>query len=328
MIFKKSTIVLLVAMFLGSNAWAVDGVDSETATKASEAEIVGLLWVREEEKLARDSYITLYQRWGLRVFNNISVAEQQHMDSVLVVLNTHGITDPVIDNTVGAFNNPILGDLYDQLMVDGDQSLLDALCVGAFIEEIDIRDIRVSIANSTQADIILLYENLMAGSARHLQAYVTQIEAMGIQYQAQVMDQTEVDAILGRSLMTAQMADGNWMVSGHDGEGMVIDVTVDGIFVMYWMTYDSMGNQVWLLGISDESSEAEITLNMYQYNGPVFGPGFDTRDLVENLWGEVGLHFRDCGTADVQYESVTGYGEGQLEIQRIFYAAGSICQPD
>lgn len=31
----------------------------------------GLIFMREEEKLARDVYIAMYDNWGQRVFNNI-----------------------------------------------------------------------------------------------------------------------------------------------------------------------------------------------------------------------------------------------------------------
>lgn len=124
------------------------------------------------------------------------------------------------------------------------------------------------------------------------------------------------------------VADGSWIVTGHRGEGMVIDVTVDGLFVLYWMTYDKQGGQMWLVGVTEQSSEAEVQLSMYQYSGPVFGPEFNTDDLEAELWGELHINFRDCAFADVHYDSVTGYGTGQLEIQRIYYAAGSLCQPE
>jgi hypothetical protein len=38
--------------------------------------------------------------------------------------------------------------------------------------------------------------------------------------------------------------------------------------------------------------------------------------------------FKNCATADVSYQSVTGFGAGELEIERIYYAAGSLCQPE
>lgn len=41
-----------------------------------------LLYMREEEKLARDVYITLYEKWGIPVFNNISNRESDHNDLI------------------------------------------------------------------------------------------------------------------------------------------------------------------------------------------------------------------------------------------------------
>ena len=42
----------------------------------SPAETNGLLLMREEEKLARDVYTTLYQKWGSQVFSNIAAANK------------------------------------------------------------------------------------------------------------------------------------------------------------------------------------------------------------------------------------------------------------
>jgi hypothetical protein len=322
----KLTAILFTGMLvmgLSSNT-----VAQTTSGTLSDDEAATLVWMRQEEKLARDTYITLYERWGTRVFNNISRAEQTHMNTMLTMLNIYGIDDPISDDAVGAFNDPVLADLYDKLVADGSVSALDALYVGGFIEELDIKDLWDAIDESTHADVIVAYKNLLAGSYKHLNAFVSQIEATGVDYQAQYLTQSEVDSILGESGMTAQMADGSWIVSGHSGEGMVIDVTVDGLFVLYWMTYNKQGEQMWLLGLSEESSEAEIHLTVHQYSGPVFGPGFNSDELEAELWGELDINFRDCAFADVHYDSVNGYGTGQVEIQRIYYAAGSLCQPE
>lgn len=315
---------LVMAGGFGSHAAA-----QSAAPQLSTEEANTLVWMREEEKLARDTYITLYERWGARVFNNISRSEQKHMDALLVLLTAYGISDPVTDDTVGVFNDPVLGELYDKLIADGYVSSLDALYVGAYIEELDIKDLWEAIDGSTHADVTAAYENLLAGSYKHLNAFVGQIEQSGIDYQAQVLKQSEVDKILGQSTaMTAEMSDGSWIVSGHSGEGMVIDVTIDGLLVLYWMTYDNQGKQMWLLGLTDQTSGADIHLTLKRFSGPVFGPGFDTNDLERETWGEADIHFRDCAFADVSYRSDTGFGTGQLEIERIYYAAGSLCQPE
>ena len=206
------------------------------------------------------------------------------MDALLTMLVAYGIDDPVTDDTVGVFADPVLDELYDKLVADGDASALDALYVGGFIEELDIKDLWDAIDESTHADITAVYESLLAGSYKHLNAFVNQIEQNGIDYEAQYLSQSEVDAILGEpSSMTADMADGSWMVSGHNGEGVIIDITVDGKFVMYWYTYDGEGNQMWLAGVANESSEAHVHLTLNRYTGPIFGYDFNSDDRVEEL---------------------------------------------
>jgi len=322
----KLTAMILAGMLvtgLSSNT-----VAQSTAGVLNDDESSTLIWMREEEKLARDTYITLYDRWGTRVFNNISRAEQTHMNTLLTMLNTYNIADPIKDDTVGVFSDPVLADLYGDLISKGSKSALDALYVGGFIEELDIKDLWIAIEESTHADITAAYENLLAGSYKHLNAFVGQIEASGIDYQAQYLTQSEVDSILDESGMTGEMSDGNWAVTEHSGEGMIIDVTVDGLLVLYWLTYDKQGEALWLLGVTNQASTADVHMSLYQYSGPVFGPGFNTDDLESELWGEVSINFRDCAFADVNYQSVSGYGSGELEIQRIYYAAGSLCQPE
>ena len=104
-------------------------------------EIAGLLFMREEEKLARDVYLTLNEQWGMNIFNNIAASEQMHIDAVVNLLNVNNIPDPAANNGTGEFANQELQTLYDQLIATGSQSLADALKVGGAIEEIDIMDL-------------------------------------------------------------------------------------------------------------------------------------------------------------------------------------------
>ncbi len=50
---------------------------------ATNSDTAGLLYMREEEKLARDVYDYLYEKWNAIIFDNISNSEQIHMDRVL-----------------------------------------------------------------------------------------------------------------------------------------------------------------------------------------------------------------------------------------------------
>lgn len=144
----------------------------------SEDEVNGLLFMREEEKVARDSYITLGVEWGLVIFDNIAVSEQTHMDALKNLIDKYELDDPVIPG-VGKFTNTELQELYDNLMALGKQSLMDSLYAGAAIEETDMIDIHHEIDLAQHKDIISTYESLMCGSRNHLRSFVRQIEANG-----------------------------------------------------------------------------------------------------------------------------------------------------
>ena len=166
------------------------------ATDLSDAEAATLLFMREEEKLARDVYITLFDQWENPVFSNISGSEQRHVDSMKNMIDKYGLVDPVVDDSVGVFQNEELAEVYEQLIQRGSVSLEEALHVGGFIEELDISDLEDAIEESTHADVTRAYENLERGSRNHLRAFVSQIENLGIVYEAQLMPQEEVDEIV------------------------------------------------------------------------------------------------------------------------------------
>ena len=148
----------------------------------SSTEADTLAFMREEEKMARDVYLTLYNQWQLPVFSNIAKAEQQHTDRIKALLQTYGVADPVTDNTVGVFVNPLLAGLYAQLVTQGQASVLDALRVGILIEETDIADLQKAISETTHPDIAMVYNNLMRGSQNHLSAFTGLAENLGVTY--------------------------------------------------------------------------------------------------------------------------------------------------
>lgn len=166
----------------------------------SQVEVEDILFMREEEKLARDVYLTFYEQWRTPVFANIARAERRHMSRMLDLIERYGLTDPVTDDAIGVFVNPELQALYDTLAARGLESELAALQVGALIEEVDIEDIQDAIDRSTHSDVIRVYENLMRGSRNHLRGFVSQIERNGVSYVAQEISQEEVDLILSEPI--------------------------------------------------------------------------------------------------------------------------------
>lgn len=136
----------------------------------------GLLYVREEEKLARDVYLFLYDQWNLQVFQNIADSEQTHMNTVKSLLETYGLPDPAADLQAGQFADETLQALYDQLIAQGRLGLSEALKVGAAIEEVDILDLQSRLDSDLPDDVRLAYENLLSGSYNHLAAFTSTLE--------------------------------------------------------------------------------------------------------------------------------------------------------
>ena len=173
------------------------------ASGLTQAEVDSLIYMREEEKLAHDVYVTLYQAWGIPVFQNIANSELSHTDAVKNLLDIYGLEDPAVSTPVGVFVNTDLQALYDELIAWGRQSVADALKVGAAIEEIDILDLQQSLETVTAADVQQVYENLLAGSENHLRAFTSVLaQQTGETYVPQYMDQADYDAILAGSTQT------------------------------------------------------------------------------------------------------------------------------
>ncbi|MBN1123398.1 MAG: DUF2202 domain-containing protein [Sedimentisphaerales bacterium] len=135
-------------------------------------------YIREEEKLARDVYLVLYERWDEGIFLTISQSEQRHMDAVAQLIEKYALTDPVLDDSIGQFTNPEIGALYTTLVENGSQSLLEALQVGVQIEEMDIADITETLEDVEKGDIRKVFENLLQGSLSHLRGFTNAIAAL------------------------------------------------------------------------------------------------------------------------------------------------------
>lgn len=181
------TLLILISM--------VSFLSCDTNTSLSDEEKEDLLQLREEEKLARDVYLYSYEKYGLSIFNNISDSEQTHMNRVLQILENYNLSDPAGSDT-GVFNNQELQNLYNSLTARVDTSELEALLVGAEIEDLDIKDIQDFLQRTTKTDISNMYENLMCGSRNHLRSYYSQITTNGGSYSPKYISQSEFDSII------------------------------------------------------------------------------------------------------------------------------------
>ena len=174
---NKLFFILIITLY---SLTGCSGSDSSTSSGGgatsplSNEEVETLVYMREEEKLARDVYRTLFNRWNLQIFNNIAASEQTHMDTLAGMLDIYGISDPVTSDSTGSFTNSALASLYNQLIARGNISASEAIQVGILIEETDIADLQKAILESTHDDLDRAYENLLQGSINHLRAFTAQ----------------------------------------------------------------------------------------------------------------------------------------------------------
>lgn len=194
--------------------------DALETTPLTETEIDEILFLREEEKLARDVYLNLAETWQLPIFSQIAGAESQHMSRVLVVLDLYGLQDPITDDTIGAFTNPDLASLYTTLVEQGQSSLIDALVVGATIEDLDIADLEGILDISDNDPVEFICENLAKGSRNHLRAFMRALQAQGGDYLPQYLDTETFEAILASDMERGIVYDENGAVLANCGRGM------------------------------------------------------------------------------------------------------------
>jgi hypothetical protein len=162
-----------VALF-SSSVHAAGRTSSSTTTKLTAKQKDELFFIYQEEKLARDVYITLGKLYPKEnTFASIQLSEQRHIDAAQGLCETYGIDiSEVNEDEVGNFVLPVLQGYYDDLVEQGSESLLDALDVGVFIEELDIGDLTHAIEDlGFPADVISVYENLREGSYNHLESF-------------------------------------------------------------------------------------------------------------------------------------------------------------
>jgi rubrerythrin len=270
--------------------------------------------MREEEKLARDVYNVLYTTWGQPTFQNIASSEQQHMDQIKLLLDRYALTDPAL--APGQFTDPTLQALYDQLVAQGSASLADALKVGAAIEEIDILDLQTRIAQTDNADIQLVYNNLMSGSNNHLQAFTSVLtQQTGEVYQPQYLSADVYQSIITNSAGNSNQGGSNGNGYGGNGQGNggqngqggnstqsqagsgIPQATITGASTVHGVvnSFDLMGMSLTL----DDGSSLYIQLGNSRYSQSIgFAPATGAGVTVTGFPGDQGLYSAITVTLD------------------------------
>ncbi|UBB90370.1 DUF2202 domain-containing protein [Candidatus Kaistella beijingensis] len=190
-IFK---LIMLSSALFSLQFCSRDNSEETNYANLSAQEKNDLLFSFEEEKMARDTYIFLNNKWGISQFANIQNSEQSHMNAVENLLKKYNITYQILPQ--GQFSDANLQTLYNQLTAQGSLSKNQAFQAGAIIEDVDIDDLETLKQHTTNATIVSVYNKLECGSRNHLRSFVSGITNLGDTYTPQFISTTEFQSIM------------------------------------------------------------------------------------------------------------------------------------
>lgn len=218
----KTSHLIITSILLSIFSLSVYG-QTNNLTKTEKKE---LRYLMQEEKLARDVYLTLNEKWDRPVFQNITGAEVHHLDMVkqMAIDNNISLPKSIINDIRGEFDDEKLQTLYNELIAQGNLSLIDALKAGAKIEELDISDLKLSSAKTKNESLINLYSKLIGASERHLRAFTNNLKQQGVAYEPIILE-TEyfaeiVGATNGKACAGQAAGQGAGCGNGKGGHGM------------------------------------------------------------------------------------------------------------
>ncbi|WP_297088963.1 DUF2202 domain-containing protein [uncultured Draconibacterium sp.] len=207
------------SMALADKSLEMNSTPGDSCTfedELTEADISGLVLMREEEKLAHDVYLKFYELYGQAIFENIAKSEAAHTNAVLNLLNGYGIEDPALE-VAGEFSNEEFAALYAALIEAGSVGLVEALTVGATIEDLDIFDLQELLKETSSADITGVYQNLLKGSENHMRAFVGALATQNATYEAQYITAAELAEILAAENENSKGTSANENDNGNKG---------------------------------------------------------------------------------------------------------------
>jgi len=163
-----------------------------------------IIYMWNEEKMARDIYLTLGEQFNSNVLLNIANrSESTHMDLMKDLIEKYTlnlIPDTIITKEnedilnelfpIGTFSLDTISSLYDTLIAQG-TSLEESLKIGCIVEVTDVNDLdrTIEAAKENQAeDLVAYYETLRNGSYSHYWAFDKALKNIGV---------TEGCAVLG-----------------------------------------------------------------------------------------------------------------------------------
>jgi len=119
------------------------------------------------------------------------------------------------------------------------------------------------------------------------------------------------------------LVSGSWYDPDRSGEGFVLEMLENGSAVVFWFTYDTQGNHMWLLAsqgiVSQHDTQVLVDFSDVRiYTGGVFGQEFDASTVESQAWGELRFSFDCNGDNSVNYtSSIAEFGSGSRSLTKL-----------
>ena len=129
-----------------------------------------------------------------------------------------------------------------------------------------------------------------------------------------------------RGFVVSAGQSGSWYDPSRNGEGLFLQVLSNTKAVVYWFTYDTEGNQLWMTGVGIIEGEKITFPELVSPFGGKFGPDFDPDEVSYPVWGSLKFKFSDCDSAEVEYSGPKAFGSGDLDVVRLTSLWGLGCR--
>ena len=136
-------------------------------------------------------------------------------------------------------------------------------------------------------------------------------------------------SLQSQALLITGAFTGAWYNQDEPGQGFLIQI-IEGEegndAIVFWFSFDTEGNQVWLMGLAPVDGD-QVTMDMMTFSGGILdAQGFNNSNIVSDLWGTLTLQFQNCNKGTASYVALDeAIGSGSNTIKRLTRTVGSHC---
>lgn len=271
--------------------------------------------------------------------------EKQRLDTLGFLLDYYGIADPVVSYEIWVYPE---GYISDDLMLRafdvgwGPRTMQVQDC--AYLEEMNIIDLRLAIAETDELRLFDAYTDMLGKSYSNLVLLVSWLERYSAGYAPQLLDLEDFDQIIANNVpspvgeffvINAGLNDA-WFDPETSGQGFFITVYPSTqTIIMSWLTFDTeqpesgatahLGDpcQRWFTA-QGHYEGAVADLVVYSASGGVFNES--TFKPVLDEIGSISLEFEHCNHGTITYDLPDISASGEISIQRIALDNVDLCE--